>query len=209
MCSQRDICRCVIRRSRFNGELTIFPHGLDMLGRNLVWIFLLSMACTPLLEGETWHSPHTDIAGAVSRQAVVSDDRHHVLVGQVMILNRRGEVHYLAEIGQVSDGVHRRLRMDSAWRDGDVLPFRGLRRTERFCIGLSNCQGFRTGTFAFTPETFAEAVEDGFRAHLIGPDAVIDIYLPPELFVDAAERAGAEGVIETPFWLSNTSRPPV
>ena len=161
----------------------------------LVLLLILSAgpACTPLRPGGVAHLPATGIQAAFSRQAIVATQGHTLLVGQVLVLRQQGRTALTAEIGQLPHSGQSRLRMDGAWEEGRALPFRTATRTEAFCIGLGRCHGYRTGTFAFTPATFAEAARDGLRATLTGPDGTVALHIPASLFVEARERARANG----------------
>ncbi len=152
-------------------------------------LMALCLACTPLRPAGVSVSEHTGTLQAFSAQAVISDHPHHVLVGYVVIRARAGEIRYLVEIGQVNDGVHRRLRMDAAWWRGQRLRFTRLFRTEPYCVGPWDCNGYRTGTLRFTRGEFAQAARDGVSAQLIGPDATIEVAIPAQLFVEAIEQA--------------------
>jgi hypothetical protein len=150
--------------------------------------------CTALRPGGVALLPATQIHGAYSSQAVIGETGHSKLIGQVLVMRRGGVVTLTAELGQTWNSGEGRLRMISAWAGGRELPFRRVTRRERFCTGGFDCQGYRTGVFLFTAESFARAARDGYPATLIGPDAVVDIVIPAALFVEARERARASGV---------------
>jgi hypothetical protein len=116
------------------------------------------------------------------------------MVGQVFVLRQADRVALTAEVGQAYHSGQVRLRMFEAWDDGQELPFRRAMRSERLCIGLSLCQGFRTGTFGFTRDAFEAAMRDGFEATLIGPDAVVTVRYPAAMFSEAREHARRLGI---------------
>jgi hypothetical protein len=162
----------------------------------LVLLLILSAcpACTPLRPGGAAALPATGIDGAFSRQAIVAVQGHTVLVGQVLVLRREGRTALMAEIGQLPHSGQGRLRMVGAWDRGRALPFIRAMRAEPFCIGQTRCPGYRTGTLAFTPATFADAARTGFRATLVGPDGVVTVTIPAALFVEARDRARDAGL---------------
>lgn len=162
----------------------------------LVFLFILSAgpACTPLAQGSVARLPATGIDGAWSRQVVVAEHGHTVMVGQVLILRQAGRTALAVEVGQLPDGAAGRLRMDSAWHEGQRLSFRAIRRNEPFCTAPGRCQGFRTGTFALSRAEFDAALQSGLSATLIGPDAVVEVHFPPALFVEARDQARTLGL---------------
>ena len=157
-------------------------------------LLLLLTACTSLSDGGLHHSTITGVTSAESRQEVVSRHMHHVLIGYAVIQRRGDDFRFLVELGQVRDGVHHRLRMDSAWHEGTRLSFRGLRRGESFCHG-NTCSGYRVGTLGFRPRQFLNASRTGYPAHLLGPDATVEVMIPAELFAEALDRAHGAGVL--------------
>ena len=150
--------------------------------------------CTPLRPGGSALLPATQIHGAYSRQAVIGTTGHSEMIGQVLVLRQDGNVTLTAEVGQTWNSGEGRVRIMSAWADGEELPFRRTTRREPFCVGAGDCQGYRTGVFVFGAEQFSRAARDGFSATLIGPDAVAEIVIPAALFVEARERARASGL---------------
>jgi hypothetical protein len=162
---------------------------------SLLCLVLAAIAgCTPLRPGGTAHLPATQIHGAYSSQAVIGDTGRSALIGQVLVLRQDGVVSLTAEVGQTRNSGEGRLRMLSAWADGRELPFRRVSRFERFCTGANRCQGYRTGVFLFTAESFESAARTGHAATLIGPDATVDIFIPAALFDEARARARDAGI---------------
>ena len=163
-----------------------------------IWPPLLALSlltgCAPLSPGGVAHVPATDILGAYSRQAVIGDTGHSEMIRQVLVLRKGDAMTLTAEIGQTSNSGEGRLRMQTAWFEGEELPFRRVTRRERHCTGAGQCQGYRTGVFLFTAELFAQAAREGFVATLIGPDAVVEVHIPAALFVEARDRARASGI---------------
>ena len=155
----------------------------------------LMAACTPLQNPGVHRSAITGIDGAFSAQQVVSNHPHYVLVGRVMALRQGDEVALVADIGQLNNSGQYRLRMDTAWHNGMELPFRGARRLEDFCTAMGDCQGYRIGTLTFTPDSFIAAAAHGYRAHLIGPDAMVEIVLPAAMFQDVMSRTLDAGIL--------------
>jgi hypothetical protein len=162
----------------------------------LLFCLLLSAlsGCTALRPGGVALLPATQIHGAYSRQAVIGDTGHSEMIGQVLVLRRDDAVTLTAEIGQTWNSGEGRVRMLSAWHDGEELPFRRVTRTERFCTGTGQCQGYRTGVFVLTADSFVRATRDGYSATLIGPDGVAEILIPATLFAEARDRARAAGL---------------
>jgi hypothetical protein len=162
----------------------------------LVVLLLLSAgpACTPLAREGSAVAPDTGIEGAFSRQAIIAEAGQGILIGRVLVLRQSGGPALIAEIGQVGRSGQGRLRMDSAWTEGERLPFRGATRSEPYCIGSTDCQGFRTGVLRLSRAAFDRAARTGLRATLIGPDAAVEIRFPPELFSEASQQAGAQGL---------------
>lgn len=163
----------------------------------MIALFLVSLtACTPLQSGGVQSFQHTAVSGAYSGQAVVSDHPHHVIVAYTVIVRRDAEPVFAVELGQIWDGVHRRLRMDSAWWQGRELPFRRATRRESFCTGHNNCLGHRIGTLTLSRRMFQEAAQTGWNVHLIGPDTALDIHVPAALFAESLQRALTAGLIQ-------------
>lgn len=152
-------------------------------------LLAMLMACTPMLPGGSAQLPETGIGGAFSRQAVVAETRHAVMVGQVFVLRQNGGTVLTAEVGQTWRAGQGRLRMDTAWDRGAERAFVATTRTERHCLGDGQCRGFRTGTFVLTRTEFEAATREGLRATLIGPDDTVAVAFPAALFAEAMTRA--------------------
>ena len=155
-------------------------------------------ACVPLEPGGAAVAPATGIDGAVSRQAVIADAGHAVMVGRALVLHQAGRVTYLADVAQIRRSGHVRLRMDSAWHEGRPLPFTGVGRSEPYCLAHRACQALRTGTFHLSRTDFDRAAATGLAATLIGPDAAVEVFLPAALFAEARDRARETGIWHGP-----------
>jgi hypothetical protein len=167
-----------------------------------MWLILLTLllilsagpACTPLAPAGIAMAPATGTEGAFSRQAIIDGRGQDVMVGRVLVLRQSGRTALIAEVGQLRRSGQGRLRMDSAWTEGERYAFRGATRSEPYCTGGGNCQGYRTGAFHLTRAEFERATREGLRATLIGPDAAVEIRFPPDLFAEARDRAWAQGL---------------
>ena len=160
----------------------------------LLLILSAGPACAPLAPAGIAMSPATGIEGAFSRQAIIAGRGHDVMVGRVLVLRQSGRTALTAEVGQLRRSGQRRLVMNSAWIEGARYAFRGATRSEPYCTGGGNCQGYRTGAFHLTRAAFERATQDGLRATLIGPDAAVEIRFPADLFAEARDRARARGL---------------
>jgi hypothetical protein len=162
----------------------------------LVCLLIVSAgaACVPLAPGGTASAPATGIDGAASRQAVIADEGHAVMVGRTLVLRQAARTAYLVEVAQIRHSGQTRLRMESAWRDGHRLPFTGASRSEPYCLAHRACQAQRTGTFDLTQAQFNGAATTGLRATLVGPDAAVAVHIPPALFAEARDRARSTGI---------------
>jgi hypothetical protein len=162
----------------------------------LVLLFILSAgpACTPLASGGAAQSMATGIDGVASRQVIIADRGHDLMIGQVLVLRQNNRTALTAEVGQLHRSGQVRLRMDSAWHEGRALPFRRAVRSERFCTRPGQCRGYRTGTFVLSKDAFEAALTEGFTATLVGPDAVVEVHFPPTIFIEARDRAVARGL---------------
>lgn len=167
--------------------------------RPTVMIVLLTLcagpACTPLAPGGAAAFEATGIEGAYSRQVVVADGGHDVMVGQVLVLRQNGRLAFTAVVGQLRHSGQVPLRMESAWSGGRAVPFEGGGRRERFCTRRGHCRGSLTGTFVLTRAAFDAALHGGLSATLVGPDAVVEVRFPPQVFAEARDRARAAGLL--------------
>lgn len=127
-------------------------------------------------------SPDTGLQGRVSRQVVISDHPHHVLLGHVLIATRGAETTRALVIHQRRDGVHR-VRMWQAWQDGRELPFRRL--PTRTGCSHGHCRDNAVGFISLGPLMLERAARDGFSATLIGREGAIAIEVPAMIFAEA------------------------
>lgn len=153
-----------------------------MLRSVLMCLTLLLAACAPGATGGRIDSPETGLSGAYTRQVVISDDPHHVLLGQILIGRQAGEVSRALIVTQRRDGVHR-VRMRTAWSGGRAIPFRPL-PVWQGCAG-GPCRDNGVGLIPLTPALVAEAARSGFGARLLGREGPIDIFVPPTLWAEA------------------------
>ncbi|MEJ6392242.1 hypothetical protein V8J82_03190 [Gymnodinialimonas sp. 2305UL16-5] len=160
----------------------------------LVPVLLALSACAPAGPG-MHRSDITGIEGGFSERTLISVDRDHLLYGQVLALRQAGQTSLTVEIGQAIDGRHYRLRMDDAYRDGAALRFDGVSRREEYCAPGFGCRGYRTGFIHLSAQDFSDAARRGLRAHLIGPDAMVEIFVPAEQFQQALRQAQLMGVL--------------
>lgn len=127
-------------------------------------------------------SPDTGLSGSVTRQVVISDHPHHVLLGHVLIATDGAETTRALVIQQRRDGVHR-VRMWQAWQDGRALPFRRL--PSRAGCTHGTCRDNAVGFIALGPMMLEHAARNGFSATLIGREGAIPIQAPAALFAEA------------------------
>lgn len=159
------------------------------------FVLILSLAaCSPLATGGAAGTGATGIHGAFSAQRIVANEGHDVMLGQVFVLRQDDRAALTAELVQTRHSGRGRLRLLSAWMNGKELPFRRALRTEPHCDASGRCTGWRAGTFVFTPEAFAAAARDGFEATVIGPDGVVTVHYPLELFAEARANARRVGL---------------
>ncbi|QBY00169.1 hypothetical protein E2K80_04970 [Rhodophyticola sp. CCM32] len=150
---------------------------------------ILVTACNYGGTGGALTSHDLGMSGVYSRQVLISDDMHHVLMGHVAIVTRNedGETEAGLIIHQRRDGVHR-LHYRAAWRDGVELPYTSLSHRDNGCTH-GHCLDNAVGMIALSSEMMRHAAVHGFRAHLSGWSGTIDIDAPPDLFVEALHRA--------------------
>jgi hypothetical protein len=100
-----------------------------------MWLILLTLllilsagpACTPLAPAGIAMAPATGTEGAFSRQAIIDGRGQDVMVGRVLVLRQSGRTALIAEVGQLRRSGQGRLRMDSAWTEGERYAFRAPR----------------------------------------------------------------------------------
>ncbi|MBF9046299.1 hypothetical protein LSUCC0031_04125 [Rhodobacterales bacterium LSUCC0031] len=150
-------------------------------------ILALTLLILPLMAcgGGALSNDRSAISGVYSAQTAISDHPHHVLIGHVIIADHGARRTHALVIGQRRDGVHR-LSFDTAWRDGVMLSFRKEHGTG--CTH-GHCRDGPVGLILLDRALFLRAQDEGLIARLTGPSGAIDIYAPPALFIEAAERA--------------------
>lgn len=151
-----------------------------------LYVFLL--AASPVhADGGAVSIPETGIEGVYSGQAVISNHRHHVLVGHVIVATRNDETVRALVIHQRRDGVHR-LRYAEAWHSGVELPYRSTARNGIGCTH-GHCRDNQVGMIFLSSAMFDLARTQGLTAYLTGPAGTIDIAAPAGLFAEAASLA--------------------
>lgn len=144
---------------------------------SLIWLVFLA-ACTPQYGPLT--APETGLDGHFTRQVVISDHAHHVLMGHLIAATRDGTRTRALVINQRRDGVHR-LRMAEAWRNGTALPFSATHR--RLDGGThGHCRDHSVGMIFVSDALFHQARIHGLSARLIGTGEPVDIFVPAPLF---------------------------
>lgn len=130
----------------------------------------------------------TGHSGTFSSIATVSALRglhHHVLVARAYsITSNTGQQVYSVRVGKRFDGVHPKLRVDSAWNNQQKLRFKPSRRVEPFTHDMASSNTL-VGTLQLSAAEFTQAASHGLNAHLLGPDGVYDIAVPAKLFAEA------------------------
>lgn len=151
--------------------------------RRLAGLFLVLglAACAPGQPGGTVTSRDAGLAGVYSRQVVISDHPHHVLLGHVIRATQDGQDLRALVISHQWDGVHR-IRLRSAWRDGTRLPFRPLPR-DGGCT-RSTCRNGALGFIALSPRMLDRATAEGFRASLVTSVGTIEVAAPAAIFAE-------------------------
>ena len=149
----------------------------------LLLLLLPLMACG----GGAISNPITGISGVYSAQAPISDHPHHVLMGHVIVARHGNALVRALVIGHRRDGVHL-LQYSAAWHERRTLRFR--RETGTGCTH-GHCRDGPVGLILLEPALFQRAQVQGLLARLTGPSGAIDIFAPPALFIEAAERARA------------------
>jgi hypothetical protein len=147
--------------------------------RALVLLLILAACAAPQTTLDTTDS---GLSGRITDQVLISDHPHHVLMGHVLIASRGAEITRALVIQQRRDGVHT-LRIRQAWQQGRELPYRSLNR-RLGCIG-GQCRDNAVGFISFSGQMLERAARDGFSATLIGPEGVIEIAVPPQIFAQA------------------------
>lgn len=162
----------------------------------LIATFLFTCpACVPLAPGGTAELQASGLEGAYSRKAFIANHGHDTMIGQVLDLHRDGQIAFIVEVGQTWHTGRGRLRFDSAWQEGQDLPFQPATRREPFCTYAGHCLGARSGVFSVSQAEFGVARRDGLDATLIGPDGSVAIHVPADLFTEAQDRARAIGLV--------------
>lgn len=141
-------------------------------------LLLLVAACTPQAGG--LRAVPTGLEGYYTRQVVISDDPHHVLMGHLVDGTRNGQRARMLVIGARRDGVHR-LVMHEAWSGGVELPFVATSRRFDGCTH-GHCRDRSIGLIVLSDALFAQAARHGLSARLIGTGPAIAIHVPAALF---------------------------
>lgn len=141
---------------------------------------LMLMACG--LTGTELSTDDSALNGHITRQFVISDHPHHVLLGYFLTVTRADETTRALVIQQRRDGVHN-LRMVDAWQNGRELPYRAINR--RLGCVHGHCRDNAIGLISFSAAMLERAARDGFNATLIGRDGAISIHAPATLFTAA------------------------
>lgn len=153
----------------------------------LLSLLLVLAACTPQTGPQTGvvRSSHAGLEGAYTRQVVISDHAHHVLMGHLVDGTQAGERHRMLVIGARRDGVHR-LTMRQAWSHGVELPFVSTSRRFDGCTH-GHCRDRSVGLIVLSDALFGHAARHGLSALLTGSADSIEIFVPPELFSELPE----------------------
>ncbi len=147
--------------------------------RFLSLIFLMFFAaCAP--QSGVISDGATGLTGQFTRQVVISDHPHHVLMGHLIQTTRDGVQTRALVIGQRRDGVHR-VRMVEAWSDGIELPFSATTRRLDGCTH-GHCRDNAVGVIFLSDQLLADGRSNGLSARLIGRSAAINIEVPATLF---------------------------
>lgn len=146
--------------------------------RFLAFMMLALAACSPRSGAVV--SPQTGVTGQYSRQIVISDHPHHVLMGHVIETRRDDIVVHALVIGHRHDGVNR-VVMREAYAGGIALPFQPTHRRLDGCTH-GHCRDRAVGMIFLSPALLDQARQHGLRARLIGSGDAIDISVPALLF---------------------------
>ncbi|GAB5449092.1 hypothetical protein [Gymnodinialimonas sp.] len=149
----------------------------------LLCLLTLVVACTP--QTGVVHSSHAGLEGAYTRQIVISDHAHHVLMGHLIDGTQAGERQRMLVIGARRDGVHR-LVMREVWSNGVELPFVPTNRRFDGCTH-GHCRDRAVGLIVLSDALFAHAAQHGLSAVLIGSAHSVEINVPPALFSELPE----------------------
>ncbi len=145
--------------------------------RVLILICFALAACMPAAVTLPQQS-NGAVAGVATRNLVITDHPHHVLVGHIAHVRRGTDAVFALVIDQRRDGVHRLIYRE-AYQDGRALPYRSLHR--RVYCGR-DCRDRSIGMINFSADMVRRATLEGFNATLYGPDGSIDVFAPPSLF---------------------------
>lgn len=152
-----------------------------------IWAGLICLslsACFGLPQGGVSRSGVTGLAGgwsAVEIAAQPAATRHHVIFARGYFVGRGDRYVSTLRLGKAWDGVHTRLRIDSAWANGRQLPFKPAGRYEGFTHDMAN-QHSLIGTLHLSPAIVEKAAQTGLNVRLLGPDGSFDVMLGANLF---------------------------
>lgn len=146
-------------------------------------LLLILAACQT---GGSLVNPHLALEGVYTRQVLISDHPHYVLMGHVIITRHNGEEVRALVIQQRRDGVHR-LRFQDAWADGMRLPYRSSMRGPGCTHG--HCRDNPVGMILLSAPLFEHATRHGLQARLTGRSGAVTIAAPARLFRDATDLA--------------------
>ena len=147
-------------------------------------LLLLGLVLVGCQTGGNIYRPSSGLTGSYTRQVVISNDPHHVLLGHLVAV-QQDDAHVRAlVIHQRRDGVHR-LRMTQVRMDGIALPFRSGTSGMSGCTH-GTCRDYAVGMVFLSDALFSRLIETGLTARLLGREGVIDITVPSSLFTDLA-----------------------
>jgi len=156
-----------------------------MMRRLLPLLCVLLAACAPGQPGGALQADALGLAGVHSRQVVISDHPHHVILGHVIIARQGGDVSRALILSHQWDGVHR-LRVTGAWNGGRTLPVRPLPRNDG-CT-RATCRNGPIGMILLDGPAVAAAAESGLTARLHTNAGPVAVTVPPRLFAEAMAR---------------------
>lgn len=140
---------------------------------------------------------HTGLRGVSSDVMVARRGPHHVIRARANIIRRGADTVYAVTLSQAWDGVHGRIRIESAWWRGHALPFKRAKRGARAC-GPTGCRDHRLGYLFLSRAMFERAAQRGYSAHLLGVNQALDVSVPARVFQQALTRARGSGLTGPP-----------
>jgi len=130
-------------------------------------------------------TPHTGLVGGYSAELRVSQHPHFSIYAQGNVIRRGHEMAHTVFLRHgLGDGSI--LYIDEAWSFGRQLDFHNL-PPDRVCGGM-RCL-YNVGILIFSRDDFHRLAQSGIELQLVGSEGPITLFLPAEVFAEAAAEA--------------------